>query len=291
MDPSPPINGISLERYAELAAEVDGIQDPAQQSQVVAQKGINPFDWESARSGWTARMQDPALGGQVVGRFTPLFEAALARKKAAASAALAPPAPAEPMNAVSGAMPGAVPVPGYGASPSHVPPAPAAYGGYAGAPAPGYGGAPVPAQPGPSGWPQPAHAQPGYPQPAPGHAQSGYPQPGYPQPGYPQPGYPQPGYAQPGYPQPGYPQQPNYNQQAAAIGSEVGNAFNAFGNALGSLVSSAVGGFVQGSGVMVLWSDGQRYPGTVMMAHSGQVQVAFADGRQVWVSQQYVTLR
>ena len=31
---------------------------------------------------------------------------------------------------------------------------------------------------------------------------------------------------------------------------------------------------------MVQWSDGQRYPGTVIMQQSGQVQVAFPDGRR-----------
>ena len=38
-----------------------------------------------------------------------------------------------------------------------------------------------------------------------------------------------------------------------------------------------------GQRVFVMWSDGQRYPGTVMSAMNGQVQVAFPDGRQVWV--------
>ena len=150
----------------------------------------------------------------------------------------AAPEPAASSHAVSGAMPGAVPPPGYGAQPAH-------------APQPGY----APAYP-----PQPGNG----PQPGPGNQ-----------------------------PHPGShaPQQLQFNQQAAAFGNDVGNAFNSFGSALGSFVNSAVGSVTQGSHVMVQWSDGQRYPGTVTMMQGGQVQVAFPDGRQVWVPQQYVTPR
>ena len=35
--------------------------------------------------------------------------------------------------------------------------------------------------------------------------------------------------------------------------------------------------------MLVQWSDGNRYPGTVMVSQGGQVQVAFPDGRQIWV--------
>ena len=331
MDPFAPINGVSLERYAELASDVSEISDPAKQADVVGRKGVGAIDWEAAKAGWTARMQDMSLMGAVASRFMPLYQAALARKSPAPQVSYeeyvalcgCPPvmgieamlahykltmaqwtqiaghwnqiiatspqymqhgmlveqeaarlraggaprplslgtAPVEPESSshmVSGAMPGAVPPPGYGAQP---------------------------------GYAQPAH---GYPQPPPGYAQ---PAPGYaqPPPGYaPQaPGYPPqaaPGYAQPA---PGYPPQqpPHYNQQAAQIGNEVGNAFNAFGSALGSFVNSAVGTIAVGTHVMVQWSDGQRYPGTVTMMQGGQVQVAFPDGRQVWVPQQYVTAR
>jgi prepilin-type processing-associated H-X9-DG protein len=56
-------------------------------------------------------------------------------------------------------------------------------------------------------------------------------------------------------------------------------------------VNSAVAPFAPGAPVLVQWSDGHRYPATVMLVHSGQVQVAFPDGRQVWVPQPYVTPR
>jgi hypothetical protein len=110
---------------------------------------------------------------------------------------------------------------------------------------------------------------------------------------------PSPYGAQPGYPPPqawpqqqqGYRPAPDYNAHAAAFGNEVGNAFSAFGSALGSVVNSVVGTFSYGQAVMVQWSDGQRYPATVMAQQSGQVQVAFPDGRQVWVPQQFVVMR
>lgn len=274
MDPWAPINGISLERYAELAADVDGILDPAVQAAIVGGKGVNPFDWEAAKQGWTARMHDMSLQGQVAARFTPMYQAAVAQKNAAAP-------PVDPgKHAVSGAMPGAVPPPGYGpppavsgAMPGSVPPH-----GY-GAPPPGYG-------------PSPYGAQPAYPQQA---APSAYPQqaapPGYPQQQVAPPGYPQQSPQPWPQPQQGYRPAPAYNAQAAAFGNEVGNAFSAFGNALGSVVNSVVGTFSYGQAVMVQWSDGQRYPATVLTQQSGQVQVAFPDGRQVWVPQHFVVMR
>ena len=283
MDPWAPINGISLERYADLAADVEGTQDPSAQAAIVGAKGVNPIDWEAAKAGWTARMQDMSLMGQVTARFMPMYQEALARRSAGAPA----------MRAVSGAMPGAVPPPGYGAAP------PAVSGAMPGSvPPPGYGAAPPGYGAAPPAGPPPGYAAPpgyGAAPPSPYGAAPGYaPQPGYPPP------TPQPGYnAPPGYPAPapGYPQQqgyrpqPGYNAQAAAFGNEVGNAFSAFGNALGSVVNSVVGTFSYGQAVMVQWSDGQRYPATVMIQQSGQVQVAFPDGRQVWVPQHCVVMR
>ena len=321
MDPYAPINGISLERYADLAADVSEISDAAQQAETVGRKGVSPIDWEAAKAGWTARMQDMSLMGQVATRFMPLYQAALARRSPAPQVSYedyvamcgCPPVmgfegmlahykvtmaqwtqiaghwnaviPSSPQYMQHGMLveqeaarlrAGGAPRPiaslGGGAGSAGQVPAAAVSTGHAvsgampgAVPPPGYGAAP------------------GYPQP-------GYPQPGYPQPGYPQPGYPQPGYPQPGYPQPGYPQ-PGYNPQAAAFGNEVGNAFNAFGDALGSFVNGAVSPFVVGTQVLVQWSDGRRYPATVTMAANGQVQVHFPDGRQVWVPQNVVTRR
>ena len=81
MDPYAPINGISLERYAELGAELDGITEPKAQVAKVAELGISEPDWEAAKAGWTARMQDMSLMGQVATRYMQLYNAALAGKK------------------------------------------------------------------------------------------------------------------------------------------------------------------------------------------------------------------
>jgi hypothetical protein len=82
MSPYEPINGISLERYAELGAEVaDHTHDPEAQARIVEGLGVSRADWEAAQKGWTARMQDMSLMGQVATAFMPLYQAALAKKK------------------------------------------------------------------------------------------------------------------------------------------------------------------------------------------------------------------
>ena len=40
---------------------------------------------------------------------------------------------------------------------------------------------------------------------------------------------------------------------------------------------------------MVQWSDGNRYPGTVTQVRAPQIEVAFPDGRRVWVPQHVVS--
>ena len=81
MDPYAPINGISLERYAELGAELDGITEPAEQERKVAEHGISAADWNAAKEGWTARMQDMSLMGAVATQYMQLYNAALASKQ------------------------------------------------------------------------------------------------------------------------------------------------------------------------------------------------------------------
>ncbi len=83
-------------------------------------------------------------------------------------------------------------------------------------------------------------------------------------------------------------QQAAFNREAAQVGNELSKAFDSFGSAMESLWTSAA--MTVGSRVLVQWTDGRRYPGTVTSMQQGQVQVAFPDGRQIWVAQQYVTL-
>ncbi len=86
MDPFAPINGISLERYAEIGAALDGKdKDPKGTAEVLAAEGVSQADWDAAKTGWTARMQDMSLMGRVATAFMPMYQAALARKKGGAA--------------------------------------------------------------------------------------------------------------------------------------------------------------------------------------------------------------
>lgn len=86
MDPFAPINGISLERYAEIGAALDGKEkDKQATAEVLAAEGVSSADWEAAKSGWTARMQDMSLMGRVATAFMPLYQAALAKRKGGAA--------------------------------------------------------------------------------------------------------------------------------------------------------------------------------------------------------------
>lgn len=79
-----PINGIALERYAELCADITGHEnDPEAQARIVQAQGVARSDWEAAVSGWTDRMRDVSLMGQVAQAFGPLYQSALARKTGA----------------------------------------------------------------------------------------------------------------------------------------------------------------------------------------------------------------
>jgi hypothetical protein len=74
-----PIAGISLERYAELAAKMaDCGGDLEVCAQIAADNGVDRATWEAAMNGWNARMTDPATGGEVAIAYMPLYQAALA---------------------------------------------------------------------------------------------------------------------------------------------------------------------------------------------------------------------
>ena len=86
MDPFEPINGISLERYADLGAALDGKEkDKKAVAEILAAEGVSAEDYEAAKTGWTARMQDMSLMGKVATAFMPMYQAALARRKGGAA--------------------------------------------------------------------------------------------------------------------------------------------------------------------------------------------------------------
>jgi len=284
MDPYAPINGISLERYAELSADCSDTQDPNQQAEIVAKKGVQRADWEAAKAGWTARMADMSLMGQVATRFMPLYNAELAKKSGGA-----PTVSFEDYVAMSGTAKAI----GYEGMLAHYKVTPAQWtqiGMHWNSKIPTnpqymqFGllveqeGARIQAggQPKPVTLGAPGAAAPAAPAPQAGAwgQQQQQPQPGAwgQQPGYP----PQPNpyaqqnpYAQ-GNPW-GTPQQQNQFDRDLSAG------FNSLGNALagfGAAVETGIGMYSPGQRVFVMWSDGQRYPGKGMSATNGQVPVA-----------------
>jgi hypothetical protein len=67
-----PINGVSLELYAEISrsfAEVG--YDQSKGPELAARKGVAAADWEAAMAGWNARMQsNPAVAKQFNSLYT-----------------------------------------------------------------------------------------------------------------------------------------------------------------------------------------------------------------------------
>lgn len=94
--------------------------------------------------------------------------------------------------------------------------------------------------------------------------------------------------AQAAPPAAGYPPPPgpSLEQQANVAANAIGNAavagFNVLGSAFGAL-GNAVAGVTPGARVSVLWSNGVRYPATVVQVQGTQVLVTMSDGRQLWV--------
>ena len=75
-----PIAGISLERYAELAAKMkDCGGDLEVCARIAAENNVDRTTWETAMNGWNARMYDPQTAGQVAMAYMPLYQDALAR--------------------------------------------------------------------------------------------------------------------------------------------------------------------------------------------------------------------
>lgn len=82
-----PIAGISLERYADLAAKMKDCGGDLEVCVRIAQEnGVDRGTWQAAMNGWNERMSNPATAGQVALAYMPIYQAALARTGSAASA-------------------------------------------------------------------------------------------------------------------------------------------------------------------------------------------------------------
>lgn len=274
MDPYAPIQGISLERYAELGAELDGITDPEAQAQKVGELGVSRQDWEAAHNGWIARMQDMSLMGQVATRYMPLYNAALAKRKGTASLSF------DDFVAVSAAI-GVFGVEGalghYQLSQGDWTTISAHWMGEMTRDANVAvrrgslqeqemarlrgGGQPKPVQV--------SRQAAGAPVAGGGAAFD-------------------PNAHNAAMMQYGAQQQAASMQYAAGILG--GSAVQAAVGMAGAMAQATGGtGLILGRQVLVQWADGNRYPGTIMQLGGNQAQVVMQDGRPIWVETQYLT--
>lgn len=272
-----PINGISLERYADLGAAVaDFLDDTQKVNETVQREGVALHDWEAAKAGWTARMQDMSLMGRVAMAYMPLYQAALAKRKGGQATASY-----EDFVAVSAAIKVwgfEIALKACNVSQSDWTEVAAHWnntmaremGRYAGhhnyvaqeegrlragaqprqpqiqrvqgqVPAtPAAGANPYAAAMGADPNLVPANASP---------LQAAMMNPAY--------------------------------QQAQANAAQINQ--NPMGFGLGQAVNFMTGGIVPGSNVLVTWSNGQQYPGRVMQTGPQQMQIEFQGGRQEWV--------
>ncbi|AKF10558.1 hypothetical protein [Sandaracinus amylolyticus] len=275
-DPYAPIQGISLERYAELGAELDGITDEQAQIAKVAQLGVSAADWTAAKNGWTARMQDMSLMGAVATKYMGLYNQALAKKTGVAKVSF------EDWCAMSAA----IAVFGYEAAMKHFgvtqgewttisahwqselsrdpmnlamkrntlqeqetqrlraggqPKAVVVERGPAGAAVAG----------GAAAFDPNAHAAMQM------NAAAQHNQ--------------------------------QYFAQAAAVMNQ-GAVQAAVKMASGMAQLGGGSGLIVGAAVKVQWSDGNKYPGTIMQIAQGQSQIVFSDGRTMWIANQYLSV-
>jgi hypothetical protein len=77
-------------------------------------------------------------------------------------------------------------------------------------------------------------------------------------------------------------------EAAKAVGGAFKSGFDKLGHALDNFGKSLNKPSV-GSAVLVAWSDGKKYPGTVANVAQGQYLVTMAQGEQIWVAEAYVS--
>ncbi|HEY5534807.1 MAG TPA: hypothetical protein VIL99_07735 [Ignavibacteria bacterium] len=75
------INGISLEKYAELLVKTIGVEeDEAPYKSIIEKEGFTMENWMIAKKEWSSRMSDPADNGKTTKLFLPLYQTAIERK-------------------------------------------------------------------------------------------------------------------------------------------------------------------------------------------------------------------
>lgn len=79
------INGVTLEKYAELCALMaDTAGDESKEIAIAEANGVSGADWKAAKVGYTARMTDPADMGKTALAFMPLLQAAQTKMRGGA---------------------------------------------------------------------------------------------------------------------------------------------------------------------------------------------------------------
>ncbi|MEO8511956.1 MAG: hypothetical protein ABI543_00220 [Ignavibacteria bacterium] len=77
-----PINGISIEKYAELCAKMNAVlKDNEACAKIAESEGITRENWNAAHEGWQYRMTDPSDVGKTAARFVPLWQKAVDKIK------------------------------------------------------------------------------------------------------------------------------------------------------------------------------------------------------------------
>ena len=73
-----PVNGIDIERYAELCAKMNDVfKDKEACTKIAEQEGITRENWEAAHEDWQFRITDPSDMGKTASKFVSLWQAAL----------------------------------------------------------------------------------------------------------------------------------------------------------------------------------------------------------------------
>lgn len=76
-----PIQGVTLEKYADLLAKMSDCGEDNEACYKIAENdGVSRSDWDDVKSGWQAKMMDPSDMGKTSMAFMPFYQAALDRK-------------------------------------------------------------------------------------------------------------------------------------------------------------------------------------------------------------------
>lgn len=246
MDPFSPVSSFTLERYADLSAEIAAARgDAGKVTEALRRAGTTPADWEQAHAGWSARLADPALGAKLAGPFESRYHAALDKL-------LGPPpdVPPEDFAMMFGeALMTGLPSMGQARRIDPLTWSRISYRGRtAAANEPGMLVALIAV----AG--QIAERR------LSGAAKAPPPVKAFEQ---------------------------DASHAARAVGKAVLSGLDAFGSAIDSVGKSLATHNV-GAAVMVTWSDGKKYPGTVALVGKGQYQITMADGSQHWIPEAFV---